>query len=118
PKSRRTARRPSRARRRKHDRASVGTPSLYGVAAGMPRQTPGLATFSRHHINVEVAGVLAAERDPFAVRREMWIRSLALETRDAARHPTSARHGPNILRVGKGDLRSADGWRAQKARAS
>src|SRR3989441_499202 len=48
----------------------------------------------------------------------MRIRRLALETRDAARPAARARHHPNILRVGKSDLRSTHRWRAQQTRAA
>src|SRR5258708_37058294 len=84
----------------------------------MPGQTFRLAALSRDHIYVKVAGILAAKGNPFSVRREVRIRGLSLETRDAARHPARARHHPNILRIGKSDLRSAHRRRAQQTRAA
>src|SRR5882672_9642311 len=80
----------------------------------MPGQTTRLAALSRHNINIEIAGVFATESDPFSVRRKMRVRSLALKAGDASGTAATARHGPNILRIGEGDLRSAYRRRAQQ----
>src|SRR5882672_12562758 len=82
----------------------------------MPRQSAWFAAFGRHHINVEVAGILAAKRDPFTVRREMRIRGLSLKTRQSSRAAARARHGPNIICVSESDLRLAHCRRPQQAR--
>src|SRR5437762_11881399 len=84
----------------------------------MPGQTLRLAAVSRDHVNIKVTGILAAKGNPFSVRREMRICRLALEARDAARPAARARHHPNILRVGKSDLRGAHRWGAQQTRAA
>ncbi len=116
PEARRAAGRPPRAGRGKENRSAVGSPTLHRVRAGMPGQTLRLAALSGDHINIEVAGVLAAKGNPFSIGREMRIRRLALEARDAPRHATRARRHPNILRIGKCDLRGAHRWRAQQTR--
>ena len=90
PEARRAARRPRRARRGEDDRLAVRRPALHVVAAGMPRQPLRLAAFGRHDVDVDVAGVLAAERDPLAVGREMRIGGLSLKARQAARDAAGA----------------------------
>src|SRR5690242_5243331 len=84
----------------------------------MPGQPLRLAAFRRDHVHIEIAGVLAAEGDPFSVRGKMRIRGLALKARNAPRHATRSRHRPDVLRVSEGDLRRADSRRAQHARAA
>src|SRR2546425_868421 len=84
----------------------------------MPGKPLRLAAFRRDYVHVEVAGVLAAERNPFSVRRKVWIRSLALEACNTSRHATRSRHSPNVLRVSESDLRRADGRRSQQTRAA
>ena len=51
----------------------------------MKRQTLGLAALRGHDVNIRVAGILRAERDPLAVRREMRIRRLALKAGESPR---------------------------------
>ena len=114
PETRRATRRPGCARRREHDRLSVRHPPLHQIGAWMPRQTSRLAAISGHHVNVHVAGVFAAKRNPFSIGREMRIRCLALETREASRGATRARDRPDVLRISESDLRRAHGWTAQQ----
>src|SRR3984893_4282286 len=80
----------------------------------MPRQTFWLATIRGHHVNIQIAGVLTAEGDPFSVRREMRIRSLAFKAGTPPSHAARAWHHPNILRIGDRDLRRTDCWRTQQ----
>src|SRR5438876_4709815 len=83
----------------------------------MPCQTSRLATISGNHVNIHIAGVLAAERDPFSIGREMRIRRLSLKTCETTRSATRARDGPDVLCISEGDLRRAHGWTAQQPRA-
>src|SRR2546421_1077498 len=82
----------------------------------MPCQTPRLATFGGHYVNVKVAGVLAAECNPLSVRREMRICCLPLETCDTARAAPSARNSPNIVGVSESNLGGANRRGAQETR--
>src|SRR5260221_1580692 len=84
----------------------------------MPRQTLRLAAISRHHIDVQIAGVFTAEGDPFSVRREVWIGSLSLKTGEATGQASGPRHNPDVLRIRKCDLRRAYGWGTQQACAA
>ena len=84
----------------------------------MPGKPLRLAAFRRDYIHVEVAGVFATKRNPFSVRRKVWIRRLALEARHASRHATRSRHSPDVLRISESDLRRADGRRSQQTRAA
>jgi hypothetical protein len=74
----------------------------------MPGQALRLATLRGDDVDVGVAGVLAAERDPLAVGGEMRIRRLALEAGQAARHAARTLDRPDIVGIGEGDLRCAD----------
>ena len=115
PEARRAARRPRRARGREHHGLAVGRPALHDVAARMPRQPLRLAALGRHDVDVDVAAVLGAERDPLAVGRELRIGRRALEARDAPRHAAGALDGPDVVGVGERDVRGADGRRAAAA---
>src|SRR4029079_5947912 len=95
---------------------AVRRPALNGVRAWVPRQSLRLAAFRRNHVHVRVAGVLSSECDPLAVWREVRVCRLALETRDTPRGASTALDDPDVVRVCKGNLRCADGWRSQQAR--
>src|SRR5882672_5531701 len=84
----------------------------------MPGKPSRFSSFSRHHVNVEVSGILAAKRDPLSVRREVGIRCLSLETRQTSSAAARARHGPNIICVSEGNLRRAHCRRAEQTRLS
>ena len=118
PETRRAARRPRRAVGGKENRLAVGCPTFDEIGARMPRQTLRLAAFGRHDVNVEVACILAAERDPSSVGRKMWIRSLSLKTRQSFCAATGARHDPDIVCISETDLSCANGRRAQQTSLS
>src|SRR5262249_42539112 len=86
------------------------------VGAWMPGQTLRLAAFSRHDIDVSVAGVFTAERDPLPVGREVRARSLALETGQAARQAAGPLDDPDVVCVSERDLSGADRRRSQQTR--
>src|ERR1051325_2607507 len=81
----------------------------------MPSQSLRLAAVCGHDVHVEVAGILAAKRDPSAVRRKMRVRCLSLKTGQASRAATGTRHNPDVVRVSETDLSGADCRRAQQS---
>src|SRR5437588_3798672 len=84
----------------------------------MPGKPFWLAAFRRNYVDIKIARVLTAKRDPFSVWRKVRIRCLALKARNASRHATSSRHSPDVLRVSESDLRRADGRGSQQTRAA
>ena len=116
PESRRGVGRPARAAGGEEHRRAVGRPALDRVGAGMPRQALGIAAFGRHDIHVGVAGIFAAEGNRSAVRRKVRVRRLALKAREAARETAGSLDHPDVVGVGKRDLRRADGRRSQQPR--
>ena len=104
PEPRRRGRRRGRARRRENNGRAVGRPPLHCIRARMPREALRLAAFGRHHVDIEISGVLGAEREPLAVRREAGIPGLALEARQSARHAARPFDRPDVVRVREGDM--------------
>src|SRR5262245_28392361 len=83
----------------------------------MPGQALWLSAFGRDDIHIQIAGVLAAKRDPPAIGRKMRIGGLSLEARYTPGHAARARREPNVLRVGESDLRCTHRRGAQQTRA-
>ena len=81
----------------------------------MPRQSPWLATFRRNDVDVEVSGILAAERDQSSVRREVRVRGLSLEARKPSRAAAGSWCDPNVVCVSETDLGRADCRCAQES---
>src|SRR5205814_868414 len=77
----------------------------------------GLAAFGRDHVDVGVAGVLAAEGDPLAVGGEVRVAGLTLEAGDAAGGAARALDDPDVVGVGEGDVGGADGRAAEETGA-
>jgi hypothetical protein len=71
----------------------------------MPGQTLRLAALVGRDVDVCVAGVFGAERNPLPVGREVGIRCLALEACQAASPATSAFDYPDVVGVSECDLR-------------
>ena len=63
-----------------------------------------LAAFCGHHVDVEVAVVLAGEGDPLSVGRKFGEQFAARMRGDAARHSAIARNQPQISAVVEGNL--------------
>src|SRR5215471_2851550 len=80
----------------------------------MPREALRLAAGSGDNVDVDVAGVFAAESDGASVWREVWIRRLPVEAGQAPRRAAGALDDPDVVRVRERDLRGADGGRTQQ----
>src|SRR4029078_1996654 len=72
------------------------------------------APFGGDDVDVHVAGILAAEGDPGAVRREVRVGGQPLEAREPPRRPAGAIDRPDVVGVGERDLRRAHRWRSQQ----
>ena len=102
------------AGRGEEDRLAVGGPALHGVGAGVKGEALGLAAFGGDDVDVGVAGVVAAEGDPFPVGGEMGIGGGSLKTGKAAGGASGAVDGPDVVGVGERDLGGADGGGAEE----
>src|SRR5690349_14747963 len=81
----------------------------------MPRESLRLAAVGGDDVDVEVAGVLAAKRDPSSVGREVRVCCLSLKTRQASRAATGTWCDPDVVSVSETDLSGTDGWGAQQS---
>ena len=78
-------------------------------------QLPGLAALSGHHVDVEIAVVLAGEGDPFAVGRKFREQLAPGIGGDAARVAARARGQPKIAAVHENNLVFIDVGKAHQA---
>src|SRR5262249_30271361 len=99
PEARGRARRIARARGGEQDRRAVRRPALHELGTRVPRQPRRLTAVRRDDVDIDVAGVLAAEGNPLSVWREMRIRRLTLEARQPARDASRALDAPDVVRV-------------------
>src|SRR5262245_44247159 len=82
----------------------------------MPRQALWLTALRRNHVNIVVAGILAAECDELPVWRKLRVRGWALKAGQPPRHSSGTFDHPDVVRVRERDLRSAHGRRAEQPR--
>ncbi len=94
------------APRREEDPPPVGRPVQDAVRHGMVGQPPRLAAERGHHVDVDVAVVVGAERDLRAVRREAGERLLTLRRAEPLRGAPLLRHHPDIARIHERDPRA------------
>ena len=85
-----------------------GDRSLDEVVGAVPGQTLRAAAGDRHHVDVDVAVVVAAERDGCTVRRELRPRLQALGGRQPIRAAAVAIRHPYVAIVDEGDVPLAD----------
>ncbi len=104
------------ASRGEEDALAVRRPALHLIGDRMPGETGRFAAFSGDHIDVDVAAVFATEGDAAAVGRELRVGGLSLEARQPARGTARAFDHPDVVGVGEGHMRGADGGRAQHPR--
>ena len=95
-------------RARVEHRPAVRIPVQHPVAVGVVREPHRIATEGRHHVDVGVPVVVAAERDPTSVGGEAWEGLLALRRAQLLGCPARLRHDPDVARVDEGDVRGRD----------
>ncbi len=116
PESRRGVGRPARSPGREHDGRTVGRPALDGVGTGVPREAFGIAALGGNDVHIRVPGILSAEGNRSPVGRKVRVGRLALKARESSREAAGAFDDPDVVGVGKGDLRRAHRRRSQQPR--
>src|ERR1035437_7174802 len=81
----------------------------------MPGQAFRLAAFGGRDVNIGVARILRAERQPLAVGRKMRIGGLALEAGQPPCRAARALDDPEVVGIGEGNVRGAHRRGAQQA---
>ena len=92
-------------RARVEHRPAVGIPVQHPVAVWVVRKPNRIATEGRHHVDIGVPVVVAAERDPTSVGGEAWEGLLALRRAQLLGRPARLRDDPDVSRVDEGDVR-------------
>lgn len=80
----------------------------------MPGEPLRFATARRYDVHVDVASIVCAKSDPFAIWREVRIGALPLETAEPPGCPASALDDPDVAAIRESDVGRADGGRAEE----
>src|SRR5690606_32632479 len=100
---------------RDEERATVRVPVDEPVRRGVVGDPARRAAGCRDHVDVDVAVVVAAERDFAAVRREAREGLLTCGRGQAVRHAALLRHDPDVAAVDESDVRGGNVGVAQQA---